>query len=215
MADQAPIIGSFRNPEAKSGVVESPDPAIVERKKTEATPTKSMSEGIQEDLQQGVDETKAQAKKAQSYEEILAEASIQVSEAHSIVDDLLTNGFYEETLQVTKNVSVTFRTRSHKDFLRYTRALEILNPRFVEEQQEISIRYFLAASLAGFKGEKFKHPTALPNNENEKEVEDAFSERLDWVERQSERIINLLAQKLHVFDTKIATVTREGVIENF
>jgi len=171
-----------------------------------------MHEGIQEDLRQDVEGTQDTAEKAQSYEDILAENDIEKSHAQSIVDAMLTQGYYEETVPVTKTTTVTLRTRAYEDYQRYLRGLELINPRFVEEQQEIMGRYFLAASLVAFKGEVFVHtePTATP-----KEREDAFDTRMAWLSSQSERLVNLLISKLSKFDRTIQVVMSEGVVENF
>jgi hypothetical protein len=121
---------------------------------------------------------------------------------------MLEKGFYEESVPVTKSVVATFRTRAHADYVRYLRALETYNPKYVEEQQEIQIRYFLAASLVSFKGTVFKVAAG-------EDAEKFFDRKLEWIEAQPETVIRLIAVKLSKFDQQIQTIMSEGIVENF
>jgi len=206
------IIGSYANPSGDDSEIKSADVSIIDKREKVSSPTTNMHEGIQEDLRQGIKGTQDSVEKAHSYEDILADNDIDKSQAQDIVDAMLSNGYYEDSVPVTKKTTVTLRTRSYEDYKRYLRGLELINPRFVEEQQEIMGRYFLASSIVGFKGEQFVHvaPTATP-----KEIEDAFDVRMEWVAKQPERIVNLLISKLSAFDRTVQIVMSEGVVENF
>lgn len=203
-----PVIGSYKKPMVPADAQQSDtaEPQIVDKRPKIDSPTKALSEGVTEDLKDSIERTKGAAEKAKSYEEILAEHDIPLAKAHAIVDAMLEKGFYEDTLAVTKSSSVTFRTRIHADYVRYLRALEVYNPKYVEEQQEIQIRYFLSASLISFKGVSFS---------NQEDPEKAFDEKLAWIEKQPERVIHLLAGKLSKFDLQIQIVMSEGIVENF
>lgn len=207
MSSPAPVIGSYRKPAVASDV--RPDamtePQIIDNRLKVESPSRSLTEGVQEDLKSSIDRTKDAAEKAKTYSEILSERDIPLSKAHAIVDAMLEKGFYDETLEVTKAITVTFRTRTQADYIRYLRALEVYNPKFVEEQQEIQIRYFLAASLVAFKGHVFTHTDA----------EKLYELKLAWLEKQPERLVSLLASKLNKFDQRIQVVMSEGVVENF
>lgn len=207
MSSPAPVIGSYRKPattgEARTDA--SPEPQVVDNRPKVESPSRSLTEGLQEDLKSSIDRTKDAAEKAKTYAEILSERDIPLAKAHAIVDAMLEKGFYDETLEITKSTSVTFRTRTHSDYIRYLRAVEVYNPKFVEEQQEIQIRYFLAASLVAFKGQTFTHP----------EADKLFDSKLEWLEKQPERLVSLLAVKLNKFDQKIQLVMSEGIVENF
>jgi len=169
-----------------------------------------MKEGIQEDLRESLENTQGVTKKAQTYEDILKERDISLDKAHAIVDQMLEKGFYEETfpikLPAPAPITVTFRTRLHSDYVKFLRALEVYMPKYMEEQREIQTRYFLAASLVQYKGKRFK-----TGADADKEFEDT----LTWIEAQPERLIFLLANKLHAFDLQIQAVMSEGVVENF
>jgi hypothetical protein len=207
---RAPTIGSYRR-ETKEG---SAPVEMVERKKDEATPARALSTGIEEDLKDSVNKTKGNAEKAKTYEELLADKDIPLQKAHAVVDALLEKGHYDETYEIklpTRTpITVTFRTRAHSDYLRFLRALEAHAPRYVDEQREIQARYFLAASLVAFRGHVFRREVTSDENASA-----AFEERLDWIEAQPERIINLLTQKLHEFDVMVNTIMSEGLVENF
>jgi hypothetical protein len=200
------VIGSYKDPKARATQIE-------DKRSPDATPAKSLVEGVTNEMQRDVDEAKEPLEKAKSYEEILEENDISRSKATAIVDDLLTKGFYEEDIAITSTAYVTLRTRSHSDYRRYLRALEVNAPRYADEQNEIQMRYFIAASLVHFKGRGFEHPEQKIGNE--RAVETAFGERLSWIETQPERVIGLIALKLHKFDRMIQVVMSEGVIENF
>lgn len=204
---QGSLIGSYTPPEK-----EVPG-AKEEEQEARPSPAKSMAQGIQEDLSNDVKANEDTVEKSKSYEEILEGADISLDEAKAIVDDMLTLGYYTERVPVTKSISVGFRTRVHADYLRLHNALEALNPKFEEEQNEIMLRYCLAGSLARFKDVEFDFPDR--EKASHESLTKAFDVRLDWIEKQPERLIALLATKLNTFDSKIALVMSEGVIENF
>lgn len=176
------------------------------------TASGAIATGIKTDLEEDVKENKVREQKAQSYLEILKGSDIDVNTAQTIVDDIMTKGYYSEDIQVTKRITATFRTRSHNDFLRFNTALQILNPRFKQEEDELAIRYCLAGSLERFDKTTFDHPV---NKTENTEAQKMFDARLDWIENQSERLIALLAVKLRAFDQKVMIVMSEGVAENF
>lgn len=200
-----PVFGAYRDPSKKN-------PVIAESRPTPNTPAKALTEGLQEDMQKDIEQTKETTIKAKGYAEILEEAEISLDKARMIVDDLLTKGYYEEDIQITKSSYVTLRTRTHADYRRYLRALEAVNPKYIDEQQEIQIRYFLAASIVAFKGQAFSHPKP---SAGDTAIEDAFDQRLEWITNQPDTLINLIAVKLSKFDRMVKVVMSEGVIENF
>jgi hypothetical protein len=197
-----PVVGSFKDPSKKN---QNGDTVV-------ATPASKLAEGVQSDIKKDVEDNKDTVVKAQGYQEILAEAEITIEKAHAIIDDLLTKGYYEEVINITKTTTVTFRTRTQSDYRRYLRAVEVVAPKYVDEQQEIQLRYFLAASLVEFKGQRFDYPK---HTARENEIEDAFEKRMSWIKDQPDSLITLLAVKLSKFDRTVKVVMSEGVIENF
>lgn len=209
MTERVPV-GAYAPPTAKAQ--KEGETVIVDKRPKIETPTTNLHEGIREELKLDVDGAKENVAKAKSYKEILEEHEIPLDKARAIVDSMLTEGFYTETISVTQSSTVTFRTRTYEDYRRYLRAVELINPRFVEEQQEIMARYYLAASVVAFKGKSFAHPSP---QDSEQEKEEAFTKRMNWLNAQPERVINLLVSKLSKFDTVISVVMSEGVVENF
>jgi hypothetical protein len=204
-----PVIGSYSDPDG-----ESPQEIKVEdKRKKKETPTSSMAEGITANMRKDLKDAEAVQEKVKDYREILKEAEISEQDASVIVDDMLTKGFYEETYKITKKTSVTFRTRAYSDYIKYTRALEVYNPKYVQEQQEIMARYFLAASLVSYKGITFEHPE--DKSDESEEARKAFNDRLSWVTAQPQHLVDVLIRTLRKFDHKVQTVMSEGVIENF
>ena len=202
---KAPVIGSYKKPQVPD---QEADLEIVDKRPKVETPATSLSTGVQEDLKDSIDRTQKSADKAKTYEDTLSEYAIPLQKAHAVVDSMLEKGYYDEVVPVTKNTVATFRTRAHADYVRYLRALELYNPKYVEEQQEIQIRYFLAASLVSFKGIVFRQ-------ESDEDPEKFFDRKLTWVETQAEPLIRLLATKLYKFDQQIQTIMSEGIVENF
>jgi len=188
-------------------------PRVEKKEEAPPSPAKSVAEGIQEDLEQDVKQAAKGIEKVKQYDEILAENDITVEQAQIVVDDLMTKGYYQETMNVTKTITVDFRTRTHLDYMRYHTALEILNPKYQAEQDEIALRYCLAGSLARFGKVTFDYPN--PQTAEEGQAREAFDKRLEWIEKQPERVVALLATKLVKFDAKIGTIMAEGVAENF
>jgi hypothetical protein len=203
----APRIGSYSKPGGPSGT-----PSVTEVKKPQETPAKSLVDGAQEEMRRDVSEGKDAAARAKSYDEILSDNEISKNKASAIVDDLLTKGFYQEDIPLTSSVFLTLRTRTHADYRRYLRQLEIDSPRYIDEQHEIQMRYFVAASLVAYKGQEFAHPS---HRATQAEIDELFKKRLDFVEGLPERVVALIASKLAKFDRVVQIVMSEGVVENF
>jgi len=208
----SPRIGSYSKPGAAPQTPSTGTQPITEVKKPQETPAKSLVDGAQEEMRRDVSEGKDAAERAKSYDEILSDNDISKSKASAIVDDLLTKGFYQEDIQLTSTAYLTLRTRTHADYRRYLRQVEIDSPRYIDEQHEIQMRYFVAASLVAFKGQEFAHPT---HRASATEVEELFKKRLDFIEQLPERVVALISSKLAKFDRVVQIVMSEGVVENF
>jgi len=194
------------------GNYEPPSEIKVTAVPTPTTPSGAVVKGIEADLEEDIKENVAREAKNRTYIEILKDSNVTVDEAQAIVDDLMTKGYYSEEVQITKKITATFRTRNHSDYLRYSTALQLLNPKFRQEEDELALRYCLVGSIARFNTTNFAHPgSKTPPDEAQK----MFDARLDWVEAQPERLTALLSVKLRRFDEKVMVVMSEGVAENF
>jgi len=202
---KSPVIGSYKNPKDKA--------PVEDKRAVDVSATKALAEGATSEMTRDVADAEDPIEKSKSYDEILSENDISHIKATAIIDDMLTRGYYEEDIVITKTAFLTLRTRTHADYRRYLRALEMINPRYTDEQREIQMRYFIAASLVSFKGRTFEHPEAKVGND--RVVEKAFEDRLTWISAQPEMVVTLIAVKLNKFDRMIGLVMSEGVVENF
>lgn len=200
-------IGNFQDPSKKTPETSE------EGQKAQPTPAKRLVDSVQNTMETNVSMREGAAQRSDDWKDKLKAQGVSVDKAGGIIDDMLTQGYYEESYNVTKRVKVRFRSRSQGDYRRYLRALDIVNPRFNDEMQEIAMRYFIAASIVSYHGTEFFHPDAT--TASKKEIEEAFEERVIWVEKQPAQVMVLLSQKLRTFDEMLATVFSEGVIENF
>ena len=147
------------------------------------------------------------------YRKFLKENDITEDEAAKIVDDLLTQGFYEETIALTRRTSIRLRTRLQQDSMRLQTTLQIRRPIYESAVNEIIGRYNIAASLSLYKDKVFDFPAVGENSQSV--IDTLFTRRLDFVECLPEPVFVTIQNKLARFDTKIALIFREGVVENF
>lgn len=175
------------------------------------TPAGVVAEAIEQGLERELAETKEVIEQAKTYEEILKDAKITLAEADAIRDSILLNDSYTETIPLTKNVSVTFRTRVYQDHIRFSRALERYNPQFMLEEQDLKAQYYLAASIEAFRGQTFKFPSPTDYDACEK----AFEERLLFIKGLPAATITLLIQHLNRFDEKVSLSLSKGAVEDF
>lgn len=176
-----------------------------------ATPAKVVAEALEQTLVRDLEETNEVIEQAKTYEEMLKDAKITLVEADTIRDSILLNDAYTETISLTKNVSVTLRTRTYQDHLRFSRALERYNPQFALEEQELKLQYYLAASLEAFRGEVFTFPPVKDHGA----CEAAFEARLLFVKGLPAHTIELLVTHLNRFDEKVRLSLAKGAVEDF
>jgi Asp-tRNA(Asn)/Glu-tRNA(Gln) amidotransferase A subunit family amidase len=175
------------------------------------TPAKTLANALEQNVERDIAETREVVEQVKTYEELLKDAGITLAEADEIRDSILLKDSYTETVQLTKNVSVTFRTRTYQDHIRYSRALERENPRFVMEEQEIKTQYYLAASIEAFRGTTFTFPAPA----NFEECEKAFEERLLFIKGLPTATVSLLITHLNRFDGKVSLALSKGAVEDF
>lgn len=217
---ESPRIGSFQPPDRKT--------KRAPRKKADAKGNDADAANAEEEPKTQIPASEAEqeaAQRAQLYEEMatgltpiedyqayLKEEGIEESEAQDIVDSLFAQGYYEETVPLTKRLKAVIRTREHGDTLRLQMALEVQRPIFNHVLQEITTRYNMAASLVQFGDTTFAHPGDDVDKETREKL---FDVRLQFVERMADPAFYKLSVLLAKLDRKIAAVMREGVAENF
>jgi hypothetical protein len=220
-----PKLGDYVRPgdqpqKAKSADVapkpaETPPPATTDEDTTQLPPEAAKQEqetksrlSLYEDMSQALLPVK-------DYAKFLEEQKIEQSKAAEIVDDLLTKGYHEEEYPLTKRTNVVLRTREHLDTLRLHAAIQAQQPVYQDVQQEIVIRYNLAASLAAITGPNGRRFSFSTTETEEKEAHKFFDERLRYIERMPGALFAKISIKLAEFDRLILAVMREGVAEHF
>lgn len=141
---------------------------------------------------------------AETYAKLLKEHNIELKEARAIIDDVIVNGFYQESFTLLGR-KATFKTRAYGDQLRVNKALELENPTHSVTVGDLVVRHNLAASLTEWANNKY------PSPRNEEE----FQARLAALEFFSAPLINLLSNQLAKFDTKMMVVFSDGCIDSF
>jgi hypothetical protein len=141
---------------------------------------------------------------AERYRENLKRMKIDLKEAASIYDGVLSKGYYEEYVRLRGDQRAVFRTRMYEDHLRLQTVLEMQKPQLAISQDEIITRYNLAASLYEWNGKALKHDT-----------DDDFDAVMKLVRKLPGPIFTLLNRELSKFDAKVMAVFAEGADENF
>jgi hypothetical protein len=137
---------------------------------------------------------------AEAYEKLLTDNNITLSHARSVIDRVITNGFYEEKFSVVGKTGF-FKTRVYSDQLRINLALEMENPKLPITQSDLIIRHNLAASLVEWAGKSYRSVD--------------FYQKLKTLEEFPTPVINILSRELSKFDTKIMIIFSDGAIDSF
>jgi hypothetical protein len=196
-----PVIGDFRGAEQnKPRTASAP---VTEEKKENSVTT----------AEEGADTTSPVAPllkpsdfltPAERYRERLKVMKIDLKEAESIYDGVLTKGYYEEYIRIRGSNRAVFRTRMYEDHLRLQTVLEMQKPQLALSQDELITRYNLSASLFEWNGKTLKH-------DNDAD----FDEVMKLVRRLPSPVFSLLQRELSKFDAKVMAVFEEGADENF
>jgi hypothetical protein len=194
-----PTIGDFRGSDQNKP--RSPPVAPPEEK--EATPTEETPETPAPEVASPLKSADFLTP-AEKYRERLKAQGIDLKEAESIYDGVLTKGYYEEYIRIRGNHRAIFRTRMYEDHLRLQTILEMTKPQLAISQDELITRYNLASSLYEWNGKALKH-----ENDND------FDEVMKLVKRLPGPLFTVLSRELAKFDTKVMAVFDEGADENF
>jgi hypothetical protein len=150
--------------------------------------------------------------KEQLYEENLQKVGLTLREARSIMEQMVTKGYYEEETKIG-SLTAIIRTRVYEDMIRAQRALELYKPDFSSGVQELLNRYNTAASLVRYGDHHFTHPD--PFTASDEEIETAFQPRLRLVTRLPHLVSIRLQQNVFEFDGKMMAVFGEGAPQDF
>jgi hypothetical protein len=199
-------IGDFSKPLAPP-----PKPATATTAPT--SPTKEKLESLEQQLESEASKDEAVLKPMVSFEEKLKAADLTREKAAAIIDAVMTKGYYTEPVKITSTLTALLRTRSARDIRRINEMLEAQRFTMDVHYNEAWSRLLLAASLEGFGKEKFAHPD--PRKTAADVVEQAFQERVAYVDGLPDPALRILLKKLWKFDARVSVATEEGSIENF
>jgi len=203
----------MRPDEQQTGARSNPPPDAPPVPSAEFTPPPDEDETRATAQVDTYDRMQSALKPIQDYKKFLVEQKITEEKAAKVVDDLLSKGYYEETYQVTKALTIAFRTREQRDTMRLQTAMQIQRPLFDAAMHELITRYNMASSLSRYRAQVFKF--AAPTTSEENVFEELFNARLSFIEGLSTPIFNLVSIKLVEFDQLIMAIARPGVAENF
>jgi len=196
-----PTIGDFRGAEQNKPrpppVSETPE---VEKKEPEEKVDTAIADAVIAAIPKDLDFLTP----AERYRERLKTHKIDLKEAESIYDGVLSKGYYEEYVRLRGNQRAVFRTRMYEDHLRLQTILEMQKPQLAISQDELITRYNLAASLYEWNGKPLKH-----------ETDDDFDSVMKLVKKLPGPIFTVLSRELSKFDSKVMAVFDEGADENF
>lgn len=192
-----PTIGDFRGSEQNKP--RPPPPAEVEKTVVEAPAATEEKEAVPSLLKEADFLTPVE-----QYRERLKNLNVELKEAESIYDGVLTKGYYEEYIRLRGNQRAVFRTRMYEDHLRLQTELEMKKPQLAISQDELITRFNLASSLYEWNGKALKH-----------ETDGDFDQVMLLVKRLPSPIFTLLSRELSRFDAKVMAVFAEGADENF
>jgi hypothetical protein len=138
--------------------------------------------------------------------------NITSEEAAKILDQVITNGMYEETYKMGKMV-VRLRTRTTSDADRVIEAIQDFKPETNGTLSHLIARMNLAASLAKFGETKFNF--TAPNDGEQEVLELEFTERYNFLSNVPSQIFFALTQILEKFDRRVQLACDPRAIENF
>jgi len=145
---------------------------------------------------------------AETYEEGLKKVGLTLADARAIMEQVLVNNFYEETYYI-QSLPVTFRTRSYHDTVRLHKFLTAESPVYQASIQDLIARHNLAAALKKYGDREFAFP------DDASKAEDAFDERMTFVESRVEHVTTRLMKLAYKFDEKLTKVFADGAPQDF
>lgn len=133
-------------------------------------------------------------------------------EAAKILDQVITNGMYEETYKMGRMV-VRLRTRTTSDADRVIEAIQDFKPETNGTLSHLIARMNLAASLSKFGDKQFNF--TAPNDGEQEVLELEFTERYNFLSSVPSQIFFALTQILEKFDRRVQLACDPRAIENF
>lgn len=208
------LIGDFGN-DLQGPKGNGPRKPPLQRNSSESMPEEKMREVVKEaNKELSPPSPEEQAKR---YLEGLSQVGVTQEEARKIMDCVLFQEEYSEELKLGHGVMVVLRTRNYADTQRMLRLVEAEAPQMPMHVNDIIARCNVSASLERYKDTEFRFPKKDRKNleKSEKDIEDAFYERLDFVMGLPTPVVSRLMELVAIFDNRLFAVFAEGAPENF
>jgi hypothetical protein len=148
----------------------------------------------------------------QQWQEELEFDNLPPNVAAAILDEVITNGMYEETYRIGKLV-VKVRTRNTSDADRVIESIQDFKPETSGTLSHLIARMNLAASISKFGEREFNFTS--PEGGNRDLLEEEFSERYNFITNIPSQLFFSLTQVLEKFDRRVQLACDARAIENF
>lgn len=201
----APMIGKFSGP-----ATNAPRTGL-RRKDEEESPT--TPEAQEETPKTYKRNPKTSVDVQKEFLEGLEEIGLDIEKARGIMDEVLQHGYYKET-HTLRNKELIVRSRGYRDTLRAQRYLEVENPTYATNMDEIIMRYNTAASLIQYGDRTFEHPEDVEDS-TDQQIEEAFEKRRRFLETLPSIMVGKLNTVVYNMDIKLSAVFAEGAPEDF
>ena len=168
------------------------------------------AENLDRIAQEAAEESKDPA--LMTYAERLERNEIKKEEALIIIDALLSQGKYSETVKLGPERTAKLVTRSTRFNTFLSDTIDIADPQKVGKLNQLMTEYQMAASLVEFCGRELPDlSVGMPEDVWRKTLE----EKVRFVRTLPSPVFIALCNKLSRFDAKIILVFSEGYDENF
>ncbi len=184
---------------------------IVQEQQEVAQENKTVEE---KDLEEGLKDVHKVIVKSKQDEWLidLKEFGMSGEEASSILDSIITLGFYEETYRYGKTV-FKLRTRTAADSDRLVEMIQEFDPRTPGVLAHLVARINLASSLQAYGDNVF--PFSYPTDSNRSVLDAEFNERYTFISKLPQATFFALSQVLEKFDKRVTLASDPRSLENF
>lgn len=150
--------------------------------------------------------------KQEEWEIELKQFGMSREEAASILDAIITTGFYEETYRYGKTV-FKLRTRTASDSDRLIEMIQEFDPKSSGVLAHLIARINLASSLQAYGDSTFSFTD--PTDNNRAVLDSEFRERYNFISKIPQATFFSLSQVLERFDKRVTLASDPRSLENF
>lgn len=150
--------------------------------------------------------------KPMTYLDKLKAFNLTLEQAIQIIDSLVTEGYWEEEIQLSKSVKIKFKSRSAKFNTYLSETIDIADPKKVGKLNHLMALHQVAGSLEQY------GPAKMPpiDDEMPKELwEKHLKDRVNFISKLPSPVFLVLNSKLSIFDQKLLIIFSEGYEKNF